>query len=262
MDNQLNSPENKDNGNGATSIDVVSRPSLTDISPTTSTPNLNRGSSTPNNPALSAPAGTVSGGGGKSKLMPILLTILLVLIFVGGIFGVYEWQHKKVTNQDAQITLLQNQINLLNNKVVTEEKSAVSINTPASTSTTTSTTTTVYKVPGLGVEFTVPYILSDLTSAVNSGNTVANLSTQTLTDLNSGCTASATAGLALGNINKGNGKFAAATGVTLIKQYPTYYISYTAAPKPCSTITQVNSLTTTLTTALKSSFSTIQTTSN
>lgn len=261
MDNQSSTPENKDeNETGGTSIDVVSRPSLSDVSPPSTTPDSDS-SATPPSPALSAPAGKVSsgsGGKGKSKLMPVLLTILIIIIFVGGIYGVYAWQHSKVTSLTSQVNTLNSQVNSLNKEV--SKQTSVSITTPSTSATTASTT--VFKIPELGIQFTVPSTLADLTYAANSAGTVANLSTQTLTDLDAACTANATTGLALGNVSKTTGQFKTTAGVTLIKQYPTYYISYTAAPSACSKDAETNALTTTLTTQLKTTFATIATTSS
>lgn len=264
MDNQSNPSEKNEQENNPNTVDVISRPSLMDTTPTPPRPNpQGPGAGVPSspNPALSANSGggsvsVSSGGRKKSKAMSMALSLLVILIFVAAVLGVYEWQHKKITTLDAQVASLQSSVNSLNSKL--NSKTTVTISTsPSSTS-----ALTVFKIPELGVELSVPATLADLTYAVNTGHTVSNLSTQTLTDLDAGCTANATTGLALGNISKTSGKFTATTGVTLVKQYPTYYISYTAAPSACSKVAQVSALTTTLATDLKSSFSTIQQTSN
>lgn len=276
MDNNNSNPTDNNNNqtdsSGGTSIDGVSRPNLADSestsssfteppstptpeespSPTSSSPPTSTSSNTPLKPVTMS-----SFSKRRSRLWSFLLGLVVIAIFVGGIYEVYEWQHKQVLSLDSQVQTLQNSVNSLNKKL-SGTKTTVSITTAPSTTSSTTSTTTTFQIPELGIEFSVPYIISDITYAANSTKTSVNLSTQTLTDLDSGCTPSATGTLALGNIYKTTGQFKTTTGVTLIKQYPTYYISFTEPTGPCSKVTQVASLTTTLETSLKSSFASIE----
>lgn len=284
MDNQSVTTDNKNEQDSGTTIDVISKPSSasstppsasigsdisSDVNPSDLSGDISSPSddqsfdhSKPTNPVLAAPSKPVisgSSGASKSKIMSLLIVLLIIIVFVGGVYGVYAWQHNKLKSSEALVTTLQSQVTELNKKL-SKEPTTIATTTP-STTTTTSTTPAPFKITELGVEFTPSPILSDLTYAVNTAHTVANVSSQTLTDLDAACTANAATGSALGNITKGNGQFTATTGVTLIKQYPTYYISYTPAASSCSKDADVTSLTTTLTTDLKSIFSTIAPTS-
>jgi hypothetical protein len=284
MDNQSVNSDNKNDQDNGTHIDVISKPNITSSGPpSTQSPSSDSFSdsdpisddtlSSLNKPldkplgqpepssgsALGTPGGKpVVGGGGRNKprMLTILLALVIIVVFVGGMYGVYAWQHNKLKTEQATNALLENKVATLTGELL---KKPTTITTGTGTTTTTPATFTIKE---LGIEFTPTAILTDLTYAANSSGTTANISTQTLTDLDSGCTANATTGTALGSISKGSGQFAAKTGVTLVKQYPTYYISYTAPTAACSKDTQVSSLATTLQTDLKSIFSTIQQTSS
>jgi hypothetical protein len=271
MDNNSTDNKPQDNG-GGTSIDVISKPSIADsgsnpqMSPSDaqgsmatsdSSSSMSDGASIPDaqTPGKVTPVTASSMGNKGSKTLTILLSILILIIFVGGVYGVYEWQHKQLVSQQSQVTTLQTEVSSLNAKLAKINSSpTVSVST---TSNSTTTNTTTFKVAELGVSFSVPYILSDLTYSANADKSSVNLSTQTLTDLDPACASSATGTSALGNITKTTGQYKTSTSTTLIKQYPTYYIAYTEPTSACSKIPAVASLTTTLTNDLKQTFSSV-----
>jgi cytoskeletal protein RodZ len=80
----------------------------------------------------------------KRSKLPLLLTLLAIILIAGVGYGVYSWQHSKVTDLNAQMKSLHSQsttqastITDLNNKVSTLSKAATQ-----SKSTTSSTSTT------------------------------------------------------------------------------------------------------------------------
>jgi hypothetical protein len=198
MDNQntapLNPNENTRFNPPANSVDGFARPTPQSAAPIGySSPSSEPANNVPTHPdtnkgmddkapGISKPV--VSGGGQKkSMIWTAILVLLIIVVFVGGLYGVYKYEQKKITSLNAQITSLNSQITSLNSKL----------------------------------------------SSSKSSTTV-------------------------------NGQFptTASANTTLIKQYPTYYIAYVKPAAACSTVSQVNTLITSLETSLKSSFSTIQ----
>jgi hypothetical protein len=206
-------------------------------------------------PALSTPSVISNSSQKKSKMWTTILVVLILIVFAGGIYGVYAYQQKKINNLNTQVNSL-TASNVSLNSQLSKAKSSVSVSLSNSSS---NTTLTLFKIPELGISFNLPANLADLTYVANSAKTSVNVSTQTLTTLDTACTASATSA-PLGSITKTNGKFPTTTSTTttLIKQYTTYYIAYVKPAASCSTVAQVNSLASSLVTDLKSSFSTIQ----
>jgi ABC-type Na+ efflux pump permease subunit len=102
------------------------------ITPTTPTPTM---PPTENQPLTSAepisepPAAQAS----KKSKKPLLFTLLAIVLIAGAGAGAYYWQHKKVSDQNKQITSLQSQISDL-------QKTAAANSTTKSTTTTTTTT--------------------------------------------------------------------------------------------------------------------------
>jgi hypothetical protein len=275
MENSTNlTPNQNDNTKpNINSIDGFTRPAQ--VSPTSDVPisSLNQPSPTPDTssittpdpvnstppqdsgaPVLSAPITSGNMDQKKSKLWTIILVILLLVVFVGGIYGVYAYQQKKINNLNSQVNALTLQNSNLKTQLSKSTGPSVTINTQSGSTTSQS----VFKIPELGVSLTVPSNLADLTYVLNSSKTQANLSTQNLAVLDPACTASATVA-PLGSILKANGQFPTtpSTTTTLIKQYPTYYIAYVKPTAACSTVTQVNNLTNALVADLKNTFSTI-----
>lgn len=117
-----------------------------------------------------------------------------------------------------------------------------------STSKTSATSMSVFKIPQLGVEFTVPSTIKDAVYTVDPSRTLSTgqkvqsvtLSTETLTRLDADCSDTGSAP-PLGTISKTTGKYASDSDIALnnvsgalIKQYPTYYISYNSPQATCS----------------------------
>ena len=163
-------------------------------------------------------------------------------------------QQKKINNLNTQVTDLTAQ----NASLKSQLNKLKSSPTVSITTQPTSTTKTVIKIPELGASFNVPANIADLTYALNSTKTQANLSSQNLASLDPACTATATVA-PLGSVVKTNGQYPTtpSTTTTLIKQYPTYYIAYVKPATNCSSVTQVNNFANILITDFKNSFSTI-----
>lgn len=101
--------------------------------------------------------------------------------------------------------------------------------------TTTTSATTIVKVPELGLQITVPNDIKDLTYSVKTNTlrngsqaTTAYFSTATLTALDANCGTDVTT--PLGTLQKVDGQYpsdptAALDYGTLVKQFPTFYIS-------------------------------------
>ena len=156
--------------------------------------------------------------------------IVMVIVIVGliGAVGylVYKNQHK--TTKTVVVT-----------KVV---------KAPTSTSTSTQTSinnnsTTIIKVPELGIEFSAPNSIKDLVYSYRDGTTesgssmkIADFSTSSLIAVDSDCIASN--GTALGGLFVLNGKFSSygpsdTGGLVLIKQFPTFSVSYGHGQTSC-----------------------------
>jgi len=189
----------------------------------------------------------------NSALLTVILTALLLIVLVGGMYAVYNWQHKKVNDLDTKVSNLNSQVQTLQQKANNSSS--------AGSSTTSTAAQYTFNIAPLGIQFTVPPILADLTYVANSNNDTANISSQSLEAIASSCEPNASTGSALGDIIKETGQFQTNSTSTLIKQYSTYYVAYAKAASSCSTDSSVNSLITTLTTDLVSTFSSIQTSS-
>lgn len=205
-------------------------------------------------PALSVPTTSSGIDQKRSKIWTIVLVVLILIVFVGGIYGVYAYQQNKIKKLNTQVTSLTSQTSALNTEISNLKNSP-----SASINTSSSSTQTIFKVPELGMSLTVPAALADLTYVTNSAKDTANLSTTNLSTLDSTCTASASTA-PLGSLSKTNGQYPTSSSATttLVKQFSTYYISYTKPSSACSNVTQINTLVNSLTTDLKGTFSTIQ----
>ncbi|HEV2412818.1 MAG TPA: hypothetical protein VGS28_03360 [Candidatus Saccharimonadales bacterium] len=214
---------------------------------------------------------TVVGGPGMSKLMTALLVIIALLIAAGALYGTYYWQHQKVTKATNQVSSLNTQIMSLENQV--RSLNGQLSKKPASSSSTPSTpTTTTVKLTQMGVEFTVPSSLSDLTyyysttdpsgGGTISGETFADVSASSIASQDSGCTANSTTnnaqGTALGMIIKGTGTGVSAEGLDVIKQFNGYFIAYSEPQATCSSSTSVDSTLMSDIAALKTALSSVQ----
>jgi hypothetical protein len=117
-----------------------------------------------------------------------------------------------------------------------------------STSKTSTPSTSVVKIPQLGIEFTVPNAIKDVVYTVNPSRTLSTgqkvqsvtLSTETITKLSANCSDTGSAP-PLGTISKTTGKYASDPDVALnnvsgalVKQFPTYYVSYISPQATCS----------------------------
>lgn len=129
------------------------------------------------------------------------------------------------------------------------------LSTTLSTSKTSTTpSTSVFKVPQLGVEFTVPIVIKDIVYTVDPSRTLSTgqkvqsvtLSTETLTKLAADCSDTGSAP-PLGTISKTTGKYPTKPDIdlnnasgALIKQFPTYYIAWNSPQAGCGSTMSVS----------------------
>ena len=153
------------------------------------------------------------------------LLIILILAVIG--FGGYYVWHSQ-------------------HKTTTATTTATSSKKASASAQKTSDNATV-KIPEMGVELTVPDTLSDITYnySVNdpaggtplAGDTFADLSTDILDGIDSGCVANSSsdtaAGTALGSIVKGTGQGEKGEDFTILKQFNGYYIAYAEPQAAC-----------------------------
>jgi outer membrane murein-binding lipoprotein Lpp len=240
------------------SVDGISAPHSSDSAnaPSTPPPAAPPASPPTNNtgtPASAKPATSVIKSGNfkanNTALLTTLLIALLLIILVGGIYGVYNWQHKKVNSLSTQISSLNNQVQSLRQQ-------------NSSSNSASASSQYIFKIAPLGIQFTVPLILADLTTSVNSNDSMVNISSETLELLSNNCSPSVTTGSALGDIEKVDGTFKSSSASTvLIKQInSSYYFAYTRPVSVCSNDSAADSLISTLVSELENSFTSFETT--
>ena len=123
-----------------------------------------------------------------------------------------------------------------------------------STSKTSTPSTSIFKIPQLGIEFTVPDTIKDVIYTVDPSGTLSNgqkvqsvsLSTETITRLDADCSDTGSAP-PLGTISKTTGKYPTNPDVDLnnasgglIKQFPTYYIAWDSPQASCGSTMSVS----------------------
>lgn len=211
-------------------------------------------------PKLSAPIRAQNYSDKGSRLMTIVLVILLALVVVGGVYGVYGWQHNKVTQLTSENSALNAQLSTVQNELKAAQKLAT---TPPTTPRATSTS---ISFSALGISLNLPNnTLANITMQTNptptklivNGASVSpievKLSTLELSSLDGACS---TANAALGVISKTPGTYptsptSANSSGSLIEQFSGYYIAY-SAPLACSKTASVNTAQTALVKDLES----------
>jgi Tfp pilus assembly protein PilV len=195
-----------------------------------------------------------------------VLLIVLILVVIGAVgYMAYRNDHKTKTVSTT---------NTSTNKPATST-TKTSTSTPSTSSqSSTSSTTTVFKIPELGIEVTVPNSIKDIVYKVNATGTVSTgqqtqsvtLSTQTLTNLDPDCSVNGSAP-PLGTISKTQGQYPSSPDADnasggLVKQFSTYYIAWRNPQAPCgsapSTQTEANTDTNLFSAALHSTVAPIQ----
>lgn len=194
-----------------------------------------------------------------------VLLVILILVVLGAVgYMVYHNDHETKTVNTADTS---------SNKPATTAKTSTSTTSSSSQSSATSATT-VFKIPELGIEVTVPNSIKDIVYKVNSSGTVSTgqqvqsvtLSTQTLTNLDSDCSVNGSAP-PLGTISKTQGQYPSSPDTDnssggLVKQFSTYYIAWNSPQAPCGSATSIqteaNTDTNLFSTALHSTVQTIQ----
>jgi len=124
----------------------------------------------------------------------------------------------------------------------------------ASTTTALTQSTSLFKIPQLGIEFTVPSSLKDIVYVVNPSRTLSTgqkvqsvtLSTESITKLNVSCSDTGNSP-PLGTVSKTTGRYPTNPDATLnnasgglVKQFPSYYIAWNSPQAACSSIMSVN----------------------
>ena len=200
-------------------------------------------------PNPEAPVASITNQNPKTKRSkkPLIISILVIILVAGAGYGVYAWQHKKVNDQNSQITSLQGQVSDLNNQVSSlksSSSSSSSANTP-----TTSYKNTV-KISELGIFVAVPDSLKDLTYVVTSQSPVdghqsisVGLTTQALLSEDKSCTA---AKGAIGQLSKTNGQYPTSANASnssgeLLAQYSDYYMAYSSPQGACGSSADTSS---------------------
>ena len=165
-----------------------------------------------------------------------VVEILLIVVIVGilGFVGWYVWNSQKKTNTTLD-----------NTSKSQSEPQKVTKKTTTVTATPTTTANTV-KIPELGIQFTAPSDIKDITYVIEkqtdpSGKevTYARLTSKTLTDVSPSCDAKSSS---IGVIAKGLGtKPVEAEAPTyygaLMKQFDGFFITYEKSHAACSSAT-------------------------
>jgi hypothetical protein len=141
---------------------------------------------------------------GFSAVEAILIIVVIVLV---GVVGWYVYkQHKNVPK--------------------------VAPTTSVTTMTTANTNQNEFKIPALGVEFSLPASLSDLTYTVSGGT--ATISTQSLSQEAPDCSASVNYG-GFYDVSVGSGTWPGnQPDVTLVKQFPKNYVTLSHNQMSCT----------------------------
>jgi len=197
-------------------------------------------------PKLSAPIHNQNYSGGKgSKTMTMVIGVIIIILIIGCVYGVYSWQHSKVTKLESTNSALTTTANSLEAQLNSADKNLTADQAIIDSNTVSVST--------LGFSLSVPSSLKDLTLAakanptkltVNGASvtpTEVNLSSTSLVALDSACSI---ANGALGVLSKTSGQYpttatAANSSGTLVEQFTTYYLAY-SAPAACSKTASVN----------------------
>jgi len=208
-------------------------------------------------PKLSAPIHGQNYGNKGSKTMTIVLAVIILLVIVGGIYGVYSWQHGKVTTTNKLNSALNLEVSSLQTQVNSANKNLAAAQAALNSN--------IIDVNALGISVNVPSSIKDLTIATKTNPTKltvgtasvtpieVNLSSTSLATLDSACS---TANGALGVLSKTSGTYPTTptstnSSGTLVEQFSGYYIAY-STPAACSKIAATNTTQTTLVTDLQS----------
>jgi len=108
----------------------------------------------------------------KNGLTKALVSALVIVLIVGVGYGVYAWQHKKVSDSNSKVASLQTQLTSLQNQV-----NKLSKQTPATPSTSSAS---YLKITQLNIEIPLTSSISDLSYTWDSANSRATLGSSTL----------------------------------------------------------------------------------
>jgi Flp pilus assembly pilin Flp len=166
---------------------------------------------------------------GFTAIEILLVVVTLAIIGTAGYF-VAKHIDKKNTPTTAVATVSK----------TTTKTPIKTLTDPAKETTTTpayTNATTIFKIPELGIQIAIPASLSTLTYNYSAQSDSADVSTSLLSSEASGCTANDNKDSAnfdaLGLLTRGQGTGQEQPDVTIVKQYSTYYISYTEPQDTC-----------------------------
>lgn len=80
----------------------------------------------------------------KSKLKPLLFSLLALIVLAAVGYGVYSWQHKKVSDADTKVSSLQSQLSSLQDQVNKLSQATKSLSTSNASSTQSSDPTAAW----------------------------------------------------------------------------------------------------------------------
>lgn len=187
-----------------------------------------------NNPApMNANSGsTVPQPLQKSGKGLTVALVIVIILAIAAVVGTWYYMNNKAKNdkkaQDAQIQQLQNQLNELKNN-----------NSNSSSNSSQPANTFAVNIPEIGVTLNVPDAIKDLQYKVGSGTitqgnikvTTVEFSTASLTKADPQCENQ------IGSISKVETKYSANNNYgygPLIKQYPSYYLTFAGPQATCS----------------------------
>ena len=101
-------------------------------------------------PVISAPKSTVR----NSVIKTLMLTLVILVVAVAGMYGVYGWQHHKVVSDSQKITNLNSELSRQKN-----------LTAPVKSGTTSTATTFTYTPKTAGLSITLPKTYSVLVAA-------------------------------------------------------------------------------------------------
>lgn len=170
--------------------------------------------------------------GDRQQGFSIVEAVLVVAVLgVIGVAGWFVYQHNRVK---------------ITNAATGTQTSKQGTNQQTNTTTTTTTNQSVVKIPELGIQITVPDDIKDVTYKIGHSGTFKNgqsgvdafFSTTSLTAIDSKC---GTDFGPLGTLTMGDGQYPSDDptaysdyGGNLVKQFPTFFISYTGPQAGCS----------------------------
>ena len=128
--------------------------------------------------------------GSQSKLKPLMLSLLAVILLGAVGFGVYSWQHKKLSDANAKVSSLQSQVSSLQsqvNKLSQTTKSSSTSSTSSSQSNIPALTSFTSKDGKFSLQYPSSWVVTASCSSLdNQFNAGSNTSSAGACNTNSG----------------------------------------------------------------------------